>query len=112
MTGPIWLVLVLLTVAAAAGAVCWRTVKGGTDSDADFAVAAAALLVGGACALFSLLFLGGYLNDRNTCASYQQQTGRDTRFVVYTWVSWECLTPAADGKWIPTSQLRDLPGQP
>lgn len=50
--------------------------------------------------------------DKAACHSYSTNTGRQVRFVTYTFWSWDCLTPAADGKWIPTSNLRDLTGQP
>lgn len=46
--------------------------------------------------------------DRAACHSFQQATGRETHFVAYTYWSWDCLTPGADGKLISTSALRDL----
>jgi hypothetical protein len=46
--------------------------------------------------------------DKASCHTYAQTTGRQTRFVTYTFWSWDCLTPAADGKWISTDALRDL----
>lgn len=43
--------------------------------------------------------------DRQACNAYQGQTGRETVFVEYNFFGWDCMTPAKDGKLIPTDQL-------
>ena len=49
-----------------------------------------------------------YQMQQSACHAYERETGRDTRFVRYTIIEWDCLTPAPDGNWIPTSQLREI----
>ncbi len=50
---------------------------------------------------------------RVTCDSFASQTGRETKFVVYNFfATGDCLTPTADGKWIPTSNLREFGDKP
>ncbi len=50
---------------------------------------------------------------RINCEQFAQQTGRTTKFVVYNFAnSGVCLTPTADGKWIPTSNLREFGDTP
>ena len=51
---------------------------------------------------------GSYAVDRSSCHSFSRQTNRQVKFVKYNLVTWDCLTPSGDGKWIPTSQLRDV----
>ncbi len=51
---------------------------------------------------------GGYYVSKSSCHSFSRQTNREVKFVKYNLVSWDCLTPSGDGKWIPTSQLRDI----
>lgn len=46
--------------------------------------------------------------DHLNCRKFGQNTGRVVKFVNYSYWSWECLTPSRDGRWIPTSQLRDV----
>ncbi len=43
----------------------------------------------------------------SACSSFSEQSGRETKFVDYTYFAWDCLTPGADGKWISVEQLRD-----
>ena len=46
---------------------------------------------------------------RIACESFSEQTGRQTKFVIYTtFDGGDCLTPTADGKWIPTRNLREF----
>lgn len=68
------------------------------------------LIVG--CLLFITVLLGvgltaGYYHDKALCKSFGNQTNREVKFVRYTIVSWDCLTPTANGKWISTSNIRD-----
>lgn len=46
--------------------------------------------------------------DSRECAAYPSTMGRETKFVRYNLMSWDCLTPSADGKWISTEALREL----
>lgn len=43
--------------------------------------------------------------DRNNCHKFAANTNRTTKFVKYNWFQWVCLTPQANGHWIPTNQL-------
>lgn len=46
---------------------------------------------------------------RVNCEAFAQQTNRQTKFVIYnSFASGQCLTPTADGKWIPTDNLREF----
>ncbi len=48
---------------------------------------------------------------RVACKTFSTQTGRETRFVIYTAVDGgDCLTPSG-GKWIPTKNLREFGDQ-
>jgi hypothetical protein len=50
---------------------------------------------------------------RVACHTFSQQTGRQTKFVIYTtFDTGDCLTPTAKGKWIPTSNLREFGEKP
>lgn len=50
---------------------------------------------------------------RTQCDSFSTQTGRPTKFAVYHgWSFGQCLTPSANGEWIPTSALRQFSEQP
>lgn len=49
-----------------------------------------------------------YYVQKNACYSFGRQTDREVRWVMYHLASWDCITPAKDGKWIPTKRLRDL----
>ena len=49
-----------------------------------------------------------YYVQKNGCYSFGRETEREVRWVMYNIVSWDCLTPAKDGKWIPTKRLRDV----
>lgn len=43
------------------------------------------------------------------CKAFGHNTNRTTKFVVQSYVDGGvCLTPSSDGRWIPTSQLRDI----
>jgi hypothetical protein len=66
----------------------------------------------GAVIFFICLFgwvVGGivYKVDKSTCHVYANKTERPTKFVSYNLVTWDCLTKAHDGRWIPTSQIGD-----
>jgi len=70
------------------------------------------------CVLLVIAVLGAvvgtgvYFVDRNQCHSFGRQSNREVKFVRYTLVSWDCLTPTADGKWISTDNLREFGEQP
>ncbi len=75
------------------------------------------LLVGGVVAfilIVGFLVIGLQRHyGRVTCDSFAAQTGRETKFVVYNFfATGDCLTPTADGKWIPTSNLREFGDKP
>lgn len=46
--------------------------------------------------------------DRDICRSFEQAAKRDTTFFRYNFWSWDCLTPAQDGKLISIERLRGL----
>jgi len=55
------------------------------------------------------LFIGGIKSlDEKQCYSFGQQSNRETHFVTYNFMSWDCLTPTKNGKQISTSMLRDI----
>jgi hypothetical protein len=62
--------------------------------------------------LFAVIWTGAYYGDRSTCATWAETTGRETKFSVLLDVgvplSWDCFTPDEDGRWIPTSRVRDI----
>ena len=70
------------------------------------------LIVGGAaifvCAVVLIANATEKHYDRAGCHSFADRTGRETRFVEYTYWSWDCLTPSEDGKWISVDNLRDF----
>lgn len=53
-----------------------------------------------------------YYVQRANCHSFGAQTVREVKWVRYTIVKWDCLTTTADGKWIPTKNLREFGEQP
>ena len=46
--------------------------------------------------------------SEDSCEAFGVASGRKTEFVDYTFWSWDCLTPTADGKKISTKALRDV----
>jgi hypothetical protein len=46
--------------------------------------------------------------DVANCGRFGEESGREVRFVDYTFWSWDCLTPTQDGKWISIDRLRDI----
>jgi hypothetical protein len=44
----------------------------------------------------------------SVCNGFGQATGREIKFVDYTFWNYECLTPSKDGKWVTTDQLREM----
>lgn len=69
------------------------------------AVVGFAVLFGGL--LVGVREIGHYL-DQRTCAAFGVQANRTVKFSDYTYWTWECLTPAKNGKWISTDRLRDF----
>lgn len=70
-------------------------------------------VVGGVMLVAGVLLLtftvGGRAYNRIECRSFAANTGRDTKFVVYTSFDYgTCLTPSGNGKWIPTDNLREF----
>ena len=49
-----------------------------------------------------------YYVEKNTCYSFGRNSEREVKWVMYNLVSWDCLTPTQDGKWISTDKLRDI----
>jgi hypothetical protein len=46
---------------------------------------------------------------RAACHTFAAQTGRTTKFVIYTtFDGGDCLTPDGSGRWIPTKNLREF----
>jgi len=60
---------------------------------------------------------GGYYAGKASCRHFGQNTNRVVQFRVLVstgpipW-SWDCFTPVAGGKWVPTSALREFSRQP
>lgn len=48
------------------------------------------------------------LVDSNTCNQFGSRSNREVKFQRYNYLSWDCLTPSQDGKWISTDALRDM----
>lgn len=46
--------------------------------------------------------------DRVACRSFAVNANRETKFVIYNFFSWDCLTPTGDGRWISTDNLREF----
>lgn len=46
--------------------------------------------------------------DVAKCDTFAQQTGYETKFVDYNIADWDCLARTASGKWVSTSQLREV----
>lgn len=46
--------------------------------------------------------------SKASCNAFGLTSGREVRFVDYTFWSWDCLTPASDGKWISIDNLREI----
>lgn len=59
----------------------------------------------GICGLFTSI---GRHYDRVNCASFGRQSSRETRFVIYSTFSTDCLTRLANGKWISVDALRGV----
>lgn len=105
---PFWLAVIFVVV----GTVC---IFGGRRLDSDWGIAlylAAGLLIIFAILVPSIIYGTRYFG-RVSCNTFAAQTGRDTKFVLYNnFDTGDCLTPTADGKWIPTSSLREFGEQP
>ena len=43
---------------------------------------------------------------RTSCAVFSKESGRETKFVDYTYWQRDCLTPQDNGKWISVFNLR------
>lgn len=73
------------------------------------------VVVGGLALIFAALFAAirfpVHAYDAHVCASFAQETGRETRLADYSFFEWDCVTPGADGKWISTDALRDVVAQ-
>ena len=68
--------------------------------------------LGGIVLAVGTLIVGGTELDRGfdhrACTAFSGASNRTTKFVEYTYWSWDCLTPTADGKWISTTLLREF----
>jgi hypothetical protein len=60
-------------------------------------------------ALFAIIVPVVRHYDHVACNAYEEQTTRNTRFVVYHILQWDCLTPSADGRWVPIDSIREVP---
>jgi len=64
------------------------------------------------CAIVVVIFLGANSwarhIDKENCHGFGVASGRETKFVDYTFWSWDCLTPTTDGKKIPVKNLREI----
>lgn len=77
-------------------------------SEVGFWAVVVALVTAVATALVIAIAVPTYYVQKNGCYSFGRQTDREVRWVMYHLASWDCLTPARDGKWIPTKRLRDI----
>lgn len=103
-------VLMPVVVAALAGlAVAGGLIVRHTDHEWVFLV----VLLAGSAALcaagFSIAGPWARAVADTSCDRYADRTGRETRFVEFAYLSWACLTPAADGRWVSIDQLREVP---
>lgn len=66
--------------------------------------------------IFIPIWVGSYYAQRSSCHSFGSQTNREVKFEVLVRfvapISWDCFTRTADGKWIPTKNLREFGEQP
>lgn len=46
--------------------------------------------------------------DRVNCTAFGVNSGREVKFVDYSYFSWACLTPTSNGMWINTDNLREI----
>ena len=71
-----------------------------------------AVLVGSILAFVVLIVIGvrqfGHHYDVADCRQFALASERTTKFVDYTFMTWGCLTPTADGRWIDVSKLREV----
>lgn len=82
--------------------------SGFRDSFAYLMLVVAGCLIAFLAALMTGIRYAQHYYDHKNCTAFSVNTGRETKFVDYTWWSWDCLTPTKDGKYIPIDQLRDL----
>lgn len=77
----------------------------------DFMRFMAAVMVG-VVAFVAVIVVGiryaGHHVDTGACHTFGVQTERTVKFVDYSWWTWDCLTPAHDGKWISVENLREV----
>lgn len=45
-----------------------------------------------------------------SCNAFERESGYNTRFVSYTFFTYDCLAEQENGKWISTSLLREVSG--
>lgn len=62
----------------------------------------AALIVAGI--VIAMPIAAGY--GKNYCNQYHTQWNRPTKFIRYSYWSWDCLTKVGDNQWLPTSKVR------
>lgn len=105
-----WLVLALSLAAVCGGVAAFRWADSlpWSDRRSDWGVLLGVLLVGAAATaaiVMAVVVFVAHL-DRASCNAFADNSGRETRFVRYTYWTWDCLTPQADGRWIPVDALR------
>ena len=94
----------------------WAYKKTPSYSDWQF-VAILGAIAGGLAILIGVcipaITYGNRAYGRVECRNWSHQTGRPTKFVVYTsWSGGDCLTRSANGKWISKDMLREFGSQP
>lgn len=107
-----WLWLATAAIVVPSAVALGVGVKRYRDNDLD-GWAVAFVITGAIFLLIGLLLpittIGGRVYNRIECRSFAANTGRDTKFVVYTsFDSGTCLTPAGNNKWIPIDNLREF----
>ncbi len=65
-------------------------------------------VVGSMIAVMVLVTMGLVSMERNACERFGQLSNRETHFVKYAFLSYDCLTPSGDGKMISTTLLREI----
>ena len=78
------------------------------DSGFGFAAGFAVVIATAVFLVMGVVISIGRHYDRQSCHRFEQTTQRPTRFVIYTTFAWDCLTPSGNGKWIPTTNLRQF----
>ena len=89
----------------------YRYKRGVPDIDRDASLVAIfgpwAVIIATALILAAFL-ISPIVIRQSECSGFGQVTGREVQFRHYAVLSWDCFVRTKSGRWIPTSQLRDV----